>query len=74
MVWVWAQQKPGNNAPQTMLECLKTLKDFLPKDFFLAHEPKPWPPCLLLIWIPEAPDGCSHKNHKGFKNPWVFSV
>lgn len=34
MVWVWAQQKPGNNAPQTMLECLKTLKDFLPKDFF----------------------------------------
>ena len=33
MVWVWAQQKPGNNAPQTMLECLKTLKDFLPNFF-----------------------------------------
>ena len=52
----------------------ETLKDFLPKDFILAHEPKPWPLCLLLICIPKAPDGWSHKNHKGFKNPLVFSV
>lgn len=53
---------------------LENIERFSAERLFLAHEPKPWPPCLLLIWIPEAPDGCSHKNHKGFKNPWVFSV
>ena len=34
MVWVWAQQKPENNAPHTMLECLKHWKIFCRKTLF----------------------------------------